>query len=503
VNAPMRRVAVACLVLFAALLANASWVQVGQAKRLDHSATNPRPLFQRFSRDRGNIVLADGAVIASSVPDGPDGKTYRRQYAASDPAEYAALTGWAGVSSTTGLEKAEDDLLTGNDDRLAVRNFVDVFSNRPQQGGYVTTTIDHRTQDAAWAALRAAGPNVHGAVVALDVATGAVLALVSTPSFDPTPLAARDPKVVGAAYQQLVKDGGMPLLDRATQGHYPPGSFFKVVTSAAALGAGRTPDTPIAAPDLLSLPLTTAKLSNFGGESCGGPQIPLRQALKISCNTAFGRLGLDLGADALRRQAAAFGVGSTVDGFPLPQEKSTFPETVNAPNLAFSAIGQYDDAFSPLQAAMIVQAVAHQGSELAPYLVAQEHAPDGSMLSQAVPRELGKPVTPQVAAQLTQMMQAVTSQPGGTAFGFIQRTLGGVTSAGKTGTAQHGTGAQPPHAWFAGFAPVESPRIAVAVIVEDGGRSGSDATGGAVAAPIAGAVMKAYVCGHPPRPAGC
>lgn len=498
-NRPLRRLAVACLVLFGALLANANWVQVGQAKRLDAAATNPRPLFERFSRDRGDIQLSDGGTLATSTR-APDGRTHDRLYPTPNPAEWAHATGWAGIVSTAGLEKAEDPLLSGTDDRLAIRNLTDTILGRQTAGGYVVTTLDRAAQDAAWKGLTATGRP--GALVALDTRTGAVLALAATPSFDPRPLAGRNAGQVTAAYSALTKAAGDPLLDRATQATYPPGSFFKVVTAATALAAGATPDTQVQSPPRLKLPLTTTFLNNFGGESCGGATIPLRQALKISCNTAFGQLGLDLGADKLRAQAGAFGIGQTVDGFPLAQNASSFPATLDRPQTALSAIGQYDVRLTPLQAAMIVQAVANGGDELAPYLVAEERGPDGTVLSTASPRTLGHPISSAVAGQLTAMMAAVTGEPGGTANGYIQTTLGSIPSAGKTGTAQHAAG-QAPHAWFGGFAPLDNPQIAVAVIVEDGGALGSDATGGAVASPIAGAVMKAYLCGRPTKPAGC
>jgi len=498
VNRPLRRLAVAGLLLLAALLANANWVQVLHAKTLNAAATNPRPLFQRFARDRGDIRLADGTVIASSTRE-PDGRSFRRGYPSGDPNEYAAVTGWAGVASTSGLEKAGDPLLSGTDDRLAFSNFTDTVLGRQQAGGYIVTTLDKGAQDAAWQGLRAAGKK--GAVVALDVKTGAVLALVSTPSFDPSPLASRDPAAVQKAYDGLLKRDDGPLLDRATQATYPPGSFFKVVTSAAALAAGRTPDTVIKSPQRLKLPLTTSFLNNFGGETCGADQVPLKQALKISCNTAFAQLGLDLGADRLRAQAQAFGIGMTVPGFPLPGNASSFPAKVDQPQTALSAIGQYDVRLTPLQAAMIVQSIAAGGTELAPYLVAEEHAPDGSTFPLPQPRRLGQPVDARVAADLKTMMTAVVAEPGGTANPSIG-ALRGLPAAGKTGTAQHATG-KPPHAWFGGFAPLDDPRVAVAVIVEDGGNAGSDATGGGTAAPIAFAVLHAAVCGRAPAPAGC
>jgi peptidoglycan glycosyltransferase len=315
--------------------------------------------------------------------------------------------------------------------------------------------------------------------------------MYSSPSFDPNALASHDAKKATAAYTSLANDPNSPLLNRAAQQTYPPGSLFKVVTSAAALSSGKyNPQTVIPAPHQLKLPDSTSVLNNFGGETCGnGTTDTLIDAFTISCNTAFAQLGLNLGADALRKQAQAFGIGSTVPDLGIPQATSVFPSSLDRPQTALSSIGQFDVRITPLQAAEIIAAVANHGTLMRPYLIDQLRAPDLSVLARTSPHQMSQAMTPDVAAELTLMMESVVSHGTGTAA-----QIPGTTVAGKTGTAQHATG-QPPHAWFGAFAPVENPKVAVAVVVEDGGNAGNEATGGTVAAPIAKAVMQAILGG--------
>jgi peptidoglycan glycosyltransferase len=239
---------------------------------------------------------------------------------------------------------------------------------------------------------------------------------------------------------------------------------------------------------VLDLPGTTADLGNFGGERCGnGRTDTLEDALRISCNTAYGGLGMALGEHRLAAQAQAFGFGSS--GLRLPQRVATsvFPGDLTKAQVAQSAIGQFDVRVTPLQMAMVAAAIANGGELMRPYLVRQVLAPDLSPLSVASPDVLQRAVPSSVAQQLTAMMELVVTSGTGT-----RAKIPGVRVAGKTGTAQHGSG-EPPHAWFVGFAPADDPKVAVAVLVEDGGNLGSDATGGRVAAPIAKAVMQAVL----------
>ncbi|MDQ1705338.1 MAG: penicillin-binding protein [Frankiaceae bacterium] len=474
-NRSLRRVAVAVLVMFTALLVNANWVQVGQANSLKHNPNNKRLLYSEYSHRRGPIVVSGRAVAISHKTN--DIYKYLRTYPGGPV--YAPVTGYYPLAGqATGIEAAENDILSGDSDKLFVRRISDYFTGRTPEGGSVVLTLDDRVQQTAYSAL--AGHR--GAVVALDPSTGAILAMVSTPSFDPNPLASHDLTTVARAYKALNARTDAPLLNRATSQTYPPGSTFKVVTAAAALSSGRfTPSSQIPAPNQLTLPQTTHKLQNFAGEQCnGGRQISLADALRVSCNTAFGGLGLRLGDAAIKKQAEAFGFGRSLS-VPLPVAPSVFPDNIPPPQLAFSAIGQYSDAVTPLQMAMVAAGVANHGVVMQPYLVAKTLAPDLSTLSVTQPKQFSRAVSPGVAGALTQMMVSVVQSGTGTAA-----QIPGVTVAGKTGTAENAPG-KPTHAWFICFAPAQNPRVAVAVIVENGG------TGGIAAAPIARQVMQAVL----------
>lgn len=482
-NRPIRRVAVACLLLFGALLVNANVVQVGQASSLKKRPENSRQLTERLQRERGPIVVS-GQAVAESRPVNDE---YKFQRAYPFGPLYSDVTGYYTLFTATGIEKAQDDLLSGEDDRLFVSRLSDLITGRKPRGGTVVLTLDRNVQEVATRALG----NRRGAVVALDPRTGEILAMATSPAYDPNPLADHDGAAAQAAFQKLVGAPGRPLLNRATQETYPPGSTFKVVTAAAALSSGRyTPDTRIPSPDRLLLPGTRTFLPNFGGETCGdGRTTTLVDALTISCNTAFAQLGLDLGQERLRAQAEAFGLNATVDGFPLPQATSVFPRQLRRDELAQSAIGQRDVRVTPLQMAMVAGAIGNGGRLMKPFLVRDLLGPDLKSIGRTAPEQLGRPLSGEVAAQLTTMMDSVVARGTGTGA-----QIPNVTVAGKTGTAEHAVG-QPPHAWFIGFAPAESPRVAVAVVVEDGGGELS-ATGGAVAAPVAQQVMVAALGGR-------
>lgn len=477
---PLRRLAVAVLALFGLLLINANYVQVVQAGSLRNNPHNGRVLLQEYSRQRGPIVVADASVARSVATR--DALKYLRLYPGGRL--YAPVTGFYSlVYGATGIERAENSVLSGTDDRLFVDRISDLFTGRSPSGGAVVLTLDPNAQRAAAAALG----ERRGAVVALDPRSGAVLAMVSSPTFDPAALSSHNPAKIRAAYAALSKDPDEPLLNRAISQTYPPGSLFKVVTAAAALSSGRyTPETEVAAPDALALPQTNRSLRNFGGETCAnGRTDTLAHALQISCNTAFASIGLDLGTEVLRDRAQRFGLGGELS-IPLAVARSVFPAELDEPQTAFSAIGQFDVRVTPLQAAMIASAVANSGVLMRPYLVKEVKAPDLSTLDVAKSERIGDAVSPEVAAQLTDMMRLVVERGTGTAA-----QLPFAPVAGKTGTAQHGGGA--PHAWFIGFAPADDPQVAVAVLVEDGGGVGSEATGGRVAAPIARQVIEAVL----------
>jgi peptidoglycan glycosyltransferase len=484
VNRQLRHVAIAALLMFAALLINSNVVQVGEASSLRANPHNVRVLYSEYSDHRGPIEVA-GKDIARSVAT-HDQLKYLRTYPGG--AAYAPVTGYYSlVIGASGIEQAEDRVLAGTDSRLALKRLSDEITGRTPQGGSVVLTLNPNAQQAAYQGLR----GVRGAVVALNPTTGAILALATSPSYDPATLSTHNSRQINRTYHNLLHDKGDPLIDRATSETYPPGSLFKIVTASAAFSSGKfTPSSVVPAPTALKLPLTTTFLHNFGGESCGnGSTDTVSDAFRISCNTAFAGIGLKLGVHTLAAQAAAFGIGSSLS-IPLPVATSQFNGNANLPNTALSAIGQYDDALTPLQAAMIGAAIANHGVEMRPYLVAQTLGPDASVLSRTTPKVLRRAVSTKVAGEVTKMMELVVQSGTGTAA-----QIPGITVAGKTGTASHGTAAEhlAPHAWFVSFAPAQHPTVAVAVLVEDGGSLGSDATGGAVAAPIAKSVMCAVL----------
>jgi penicillin-binding protein A len=482
-NRRLRQVAVAAIVMFIALLINSNIVQVGQATSLRANPHNVRVLYGEYDHKRGPIVVA-AKDVAKSVPTN-DSLKYLRTYPGA--AEYAPVTGYYSlVIGASGIEQAEDPVLSGSDDRLFIDRLTNELTGKTTEGGSVVLTLNPKAQDAAYQGLH----GVKGAVVALDPSTGAILAMASSPSYDPSTLSTHNSTQINRTYHQLLRDPDDPLINRAISEIYPPGSLFKIVTSSAAFANGYNPNSVVPTPTVFRLPGTTTDLHNFGGESCGnGKTSTIADAFRISCNTAFAGLGVKIGNDALAAQARDFGIGQSLK-IPLTVARSTFNPNANVPNTALAAIGQYDDALTPLQAAMIGAAIGNGGVEMKPYLVSELRAPDASVLSRTKPEPLRQSVSPKIAAEVTSMMELVVSDGTGTAA-----QIPGVAVAGKTGTAQHGLASQhlPPHAWFVSFAPAQHPTIAVAVLVEDGGSLGSDATGGAVAAPIARSVMCAVL----------
>ena len=474
-NAPLRRVAISVLVLFTLLIINVNYIQVVRSDELRTNPSNTRMLAEEYDRERGSIVVAGNEIALSTPTD--DRLTYLRQYPGAEL--YAPVTGYYSiVYGKTGLERAENDLLAGSDPRLVFRRIADLFTGRDPAGGNVELTLDPAVQKAAMDGL----DGVTGAVVALDPSTGAVLGLASTPTFDPNQLSSHDPAAIRAYREQLSDD---QVTNQAISQRYSPGSVFKVVVSAAALASGKyTPETAIPAPDLLTLPGTSTTMENYNGESCnGGADQTLIDALTISCNTAFAQLGIDLGEQRVRDMAEAFGIDEEGFTMPLKVAPSTLGAIDGDAQLGISSIGQQDVQLTPMQAAMIAAAVANKGTLMKPYLVSQVQAPDLTVIDKTDPEEMSKPISPDVAGQLTEMMTSVVNNGTGR-----RARIDGVQVAGKTGTAENSAN---DHTWFIGFAPADHPKIAVAVFVRNGGRTGGD-----ISAPIAKSVIQAYLDGQ-------
>ena len=487
-NRPLRKVAIGCLLLFGLLLVNVNYVQVVKAGDYRDDPRNSRVLLRTYEQPRGPIAVVDAergrtAIAESTRTDGP--LTYLRTYPGGAP--YAHITGfYSFIYGRTGLERSQDRVLSGEDDRLFVTRLSDIVTGREPEGGSIVLTLDPAAQQAAYDALASRG--LRGSVVAIDPRTGAVLAMVSTPSYDPSRLSSFDAAQVRSYYDELNGASDDPLLNRAIARTYPPGSTFKVVTAAAALESGEvTAETQLPSPRELDLPQTDRNLRNFGGGACTGETSTLADALRISCNTAFAALGLQLGQDRLREQAEAFGFGDDSLAVPTPVSTSVFPTDLSPPSLAQSAIGQFDVRVTPLQMAMVAGGIANGGEVMKPYLTREVQAPDLSLLDRAEPEVYRRAISPEVAAELTRMMELVVTDGSAT-----RAQIDGVAVAAKTGTAQHAEG-RPPHAWFIGFAPADDPQVAIAVVIEDGGDAGSEATGGRLSAPIARDVMRAVL----------
>ncbi len=481
-NSPIRRLGIVVALMFCALLVASTMIQFVQASDLDNKPGNRRTLLASYSKERGSI-LVDGNAVAVSKPTDDDLK-WRRTYPQGDL--YAAVTGYYSFTyGSSGIERAENDFLSGDSKELFYRRLVDIVTGRPQQGASVELTLSAKVQKAATKALG----GQRGAVVAIDPKTGAILAMVTHPTYDPNVLAGHDLNAVSAAWKKLTKAPHNPMINRAINGNlYPPGSTFKLVTTAAALSTGDyTPDSTLPGPARLPLPQTSISMPTDDGRPCGpDDKTSFTHALQVSCNTAYASVGMDIGQDALRQQAHKFGWDSDLS-IPMSVTPSSFPKDLNKPQLAQTAIGQYDVRATPLQIAMVSSAIANGGSLMKPHLVKTIRDKDLDVIKSTDPDQLSQAVDPEVAKQLTTMMEAVVTGGTGTTA-----AIPGTKVAGKTGTAQTGDG-QIADDWFTGFAPADNPQVAVAVVVENGGHMQEGSSGATVAGPIARKVMEAVI----------
>jgi peptidoglycan glycosyltransferase len=486
-NRALRRISLACLVMFVALLINVNYLQGFESSSLANETGNSRSFDQQYQYQRGSITTSDGVTIAASRPVKGIYK-YQRYY--TDGPVYAPVTGYDALYGQTGIEQAENKLLSGTDPTLTVGNLIGLVTGKPQQGASVQLTLNSKAQQAAYAGLKANGNS--GAVVAINPSTGAILAMASYPSYNPNGYATFNGSALNAFDKKLRAESSQPLLNRALNETYPPGSTFKIVTSSTAFNTGRyNLNSSIYAPTVLTLPDTKNTLINNDGEACGSSgnnHAPMYVAFAQSCNTAFGNLGEKLGSAALKSEAEKFGFNNSNISVPMRASPSNFPLVQGGAYTAYSAIGQYSDTVTPLQEAMFSAAIANGGKLMKPYLVQTVKAPDLSTVQSATPSEFSQPDSPATAAMVSKMMQDVVNEPYGTANAVPGIHGTGLDIAGKTGTAQNGnndTGLN--DAVFTAFAPASNPTIAVGVVIKGGGY------GAAAAAPIAVAVIKAYL----------
>ncbi|MEU9352700.1 penicillin-binding transpeptidase domain-containing protein [Streptomyces griseoloalbus] len=478
----IRHAAVFCALLLAALLVNAARVQVLRADAYDASPANRRDVIARYQQPRGDILVAGLPVTGSR--DTGEHLRYERTYR--DGPLYAPVTGFSSQEyGTSLLEHTEDGLLSGADPVLAPLPLWNEFTRSRNAGGKVMTTIDPAAQRAAYEGLRSR----KGAVAAVDPSTGRILALVSVPSYDPELLSGNG-RTARDAWARLNADPDRPMLNRAVQRTYPPGSTFKVVTAAAALDAGVVTDLdkPTDSPDPYTLPGTTTRLTN-GSRGCADASV--REAFVWSCNTVFAKLGVTTGVARMKTTAHGFGFNDGDLRIPFPVARSTFDTTVDRAQLALSSIGQYNTRATPLQMATVAAAVASGGQVREPYLVERTTRAGGGTVSTAGARPVRRAMHPATAMRMRELMRGVVEDGTGT-----RAAIPGAVVGGKTGTAQHGLGnSGTPYAWFISWAQREEdmePKVAVAVVVEDAANR-REISGGGTAAPIARAVMEAVL----------
>ncbi|WP_068493757.1 peptidoglycan D,D-transpeptidase FtsI family protein [Pseudoclavibacter helvolus] len=480
----IRLVGVLVIIMFMSLFVASTSIQVFQAETLRDDPRNNRTREESFEIQRGPI-LVNGTPIASSTPIDTAYK-YQRIY--ENGPLYAAVTGYYSIDgASTGLEGALNPELSGNSDTQFFQGLERLFTGQDPAGAAVETTIDPLAQQTAADALG----EFKGAVVATNPATGAILAMYSTPTYDPAALAGHDTETVEEAYRNLLADPNDPLQNRAIGGNMnPPGSVFKLVVAAAALEDGlATAESPLPNPATLTLPGTNVSVNNpSAGAKCGnGDTTNLRIALEQSCNVPFAQLAMDLGAERLREMAEAFGFNHEFE-IPMTASASTYPTALeDDAQLALTGFGQFDVRATPLQFAMISAAIANGGEVMNPSLVESIQTPTFQEIQGPEISSFGRAISEETAASLQSMMEGSVNS--GVAS---NARIDGINVAGKTGTAENGEG-EPYSLWFTGFAESGDTQIAVAVVLEDGGGMGQSGTGNGLAATIGQQVMKAVL----------
>lgn len=485
-NRTIRRAGTVTLLLVMALLVRVTWVQMVQGEALADSEDNRRNTIEQYADPFGDIVVGGKPVTGSQRTDGGDLR-YQRTY--TDGPLYAPVTGFSSqVRGSTQLEGIYQDVLNGTDTRL--KNPADVLTGTKAKPGNVLTTIDPDVQRAGYEALG----DKKGAAVAIDPSDGEILGAVSTPSYDPSSFSGSG-KAETEAWNRLnaESDGDrgddQPTLNRALRQPVPPGSTFKLVVAAAALEDGLYPsvDAPTRSPDPYTLKGTSTVLKNEN-EAAPCENATLRDALRYSCNNVFAKLATDLGKDKVREQAEKFGFNDAEQDVPVRAAESRYPEKMDEAQTGLSGVGQYDVTATPLQMAMVTQAIAHGGKLVDPHMVSQVQDASGGTLRSYEDADSHRVMSESNAEQLRSAMETVVEEGTGS-----NARIEGVTVGGKTGTAQHGVdNSGTPYAWFNSYA--ESPsgkKVAVAVVVEDSDAARAEVSGNGLAAPVAKGMMEA------------
>jgi peptidoglycan glycosyltransferase len=500
VNRQLRRLGAGLLACYLALVAMVSYIQVFHAEALNTHPLNSRGVVRDFDQPRGQIVSADGVVLAKSDPAPEGGRfRYQRTYPTGDL--FGHITGYLNFNfGATGVEASYNDELSGHTVDQSVESLRALFGE-PDPPGDVTLTVRADLQQSARDLLG----EQRGSIVALDPRDGSVLALWSFPSYDPNPLANHDPVAAQAARDSLLPNtSDTPLLGKSYQSRFFPGSTFKVVTGSVGVETGKvTPDDPSFPASGAYEPPDGQPIKNFGGEVCGGA---LFSILAESCNSAFAEMGAEvIGKDAMVAGAQRFGFNERPP-IDLPgAAASNFPADSIGRSKAFlgqASIGQFNTAATPLEMAMVAGALGNGGVMMTPHVLADVRGKGNQITRSYKPSPWKSPVSPATATTMREAMVGVVQHGTGTAA-----RIQGVEVGGKTGTAQLGTDPPSSHAWFICFAGPEGQpaTVAVAVIVE--GEPGvSETTGGTVAAPMARQLVQQILdlqsSGQLPSPGG-
>lgn len=477
-NRKIRQLAFGMMALYVLLFVATNYWQVGRASDLNGDPDNYRAIRREFDRPRGEIITADGVVVAFSERN-PQGSAFpfHREYPLGTL--YAGVTGYYSFGyGASQVERTQNSVLTGQTGRQRVGNLEDVVRGGDGTGN-VVLTLRNDLQETARDALN--GRN--GSVVMLDM-DGRVLAMYSNPTYDPNLIVNPDFDAAGEAMRALLDDENNPLLNHAYQERFMPGSTFKVITTGIALEAGIISfDTQFERLTEWTPPQTSNPIQNYDGSNCGGD---LREVFRRSCNIAFAQTALEVGVDGMIAGTQAWGIGQPIPiDLPRPAA-STFGSTENLdqqlPVLAMRGFGQQEDQMVPLHMAMVAQAVANGGAMMEPFVVDHTTDSQGRTLTRTEPQVWLRPISAQTATMLNELMQGVVND--GTASCCLG--IPGIQIAAKTGTAQLNSPGQPErsHAWIIAFAPANDPQYAVAVMLEDSPEV-SASTGGRLAGPIA------------------
>ena len=483
-NKPIRTLSLFCGLLFLVLLGNATYLQYFKADSLSKSSLNRRVIEASFARERG-AILVGGEPVARSVK-ADDRYKWQRRYPQGPL--YAHETGWFSFFSQSGIERSQNPILSGDDPQLFATRLADLLGSGQPKGGSVELTLDPAAQQAAYDGLQALGEGIQGSVVAIEPATGRILAMVSLPSYDPNRLASHDLSKVSKADRELEDRKDQPKLNRAIRTTLPPGSTFKLVTAAAAIEDGLyDAESMVPAGAGYQLPQSSSVVHNSTGSACNPDRITLKYALEWSCNTSFAKIAVELGNEKMKKMAEAFGFNDTALTDLAGQVESVYP-TLDKPQTGLSGFGQSDVRATPLQMAMVAAGIANGGVLMTPHLVDELRSPDFDSLDKTDPTVYRRAISAATARQLTDMMVGVVEQgTAGTA------AIPGIRVAGKTGTAQTGRDDISNYAWFTSFAPADDPQVAVAVMIQNSQRSNGEISGGGLAGPIAKAVMEAVI----------